>query len=350
MKSFRPPPPPSLFSSPPQDTGKPSIPYTRGQSLIVLRHIAPPPLGKPYPNSRPITTQETLKRLTQFEYCLSAAPLGEQTSHTETLSLVITKELAVRDGRGAQLVVVNDTLVAKIYDPLYYPTYHQDSAIRIDVVERAERDYSREAATYIELDGRFGGTILPKYHGSWTCKVPVNTASKVTTRPVRLILMEFVDGVTMLDLDPHLLAEEQKTNIMVKAVEANNTLHHHGVIHADFCPRNVICSGGDLGSASLRVVLIDFNRSRIRRLIDLSQNPSSLPLSPIVRYKGGGLHEFTCCGWVPFPADEWLWSHWGDSPLYQAVTRGEVTRPIPRPPKQTPIKTSTKTFPASRGT
>ena len=82
------------------------------------------------------------------------------------MSLGIIRELAVHDGRSAWLLVVSDTLIAKIYDPFYYPSYHQESAIRIDLVERAERDYSRVTATYMELDARFRAPILPKYHGS----------------------------------------------------------------------------------------------------------------------------------------------------------------------------------------
>ncbi len=56
----------------------------------------------------------------------------------------------------------------------------------------------------------------------------------------------------MLDLDPYQLVEEQKIDAMVKAVEANNALHHHGLSHADFCPRNIIYSDRDLKSTRLR--------------------------------------------------------------------------------------------------
>ncbi len=187
-------PPPPLFSSPHQDIEKPAIPYKQGQKITIFRHNPPPPLGRPYPNSRALTPRKVLKGLTQLEYCLSASPLEETTNSQEISSFVVTKELALCDGRGAQLVVVDNGLVAKIYDPLYYPTYHKDTSIRADVVEWAERDYSREAAAYEELTGRFGGTIIPKYHGSWTCEMPVDTTSGVTMRPVRLILMEFIEG------------------------------------------------------------------------------------------------------------------------------------------------------------
>lgn len=137
----------------------------------------------------------------------------------------------------------------------------------------------------------------------------------------------------MLKLDPDQLSEEQRSNIMVKAIDANATVHHHGVVQGDSAPRNVLCSGNDLKSAELRIVLIDFNGSRIMRLAKLPQNPSKLPVSPIIRYWTGGLHEFGS-GWFPFPPGEWLWKHWGDSPFYQPVIRGKEAPPLRPPPSQ----------------
>jgi serine/threonine protein kinase len=308
------------------------MPYTKGRKFDMFRHIPPPPLGRPYPNCRTITPRETLRHLTQFEYCLSASPLGGITNNQEASSFTVVEELALRDGRGAQIVLVDNGLVAKIYDPLYYPSYHEDTPIRADVVEWAERHYSREAAAYEELDSRFGGIIIPKYHGSWAFDVAVDTASGIIERPVRLILMEFIEGITMLKLDPDQLSEEQKANIMVKAIEAEVALSHHGVVQGDFAPRNVLCSGNDLKSAKLRVVLIDFNASRILRLVGVPPNPSKLPISPIVRYWAGA-YQFDAA-WLPHPPGEWLWKHWGDSPFYQPVIRGEERQRLQPPPSQ----------------
>ncbi|ERF74998.1 hypothetical protein EPUS_08043 [Endocarpon pusillum Z07020] len=132
-------------------------------------------------------------------------------------------------------------------------------------------------------------------------------------RPVRLILMEFIEGVTMFELDPDKLSEQQSTNIMVKAIDGYAALQHHGVNHGDFSPRNVLCSGNDLGSVTLRVVLFDFNNSIVLRLANLRRTPPKLPVSPIVGYWRGGPPEFSP-GWIPYPPGEWLWKQWGDSP------------------------------------
>jgi hypothetical protein len=96
--------PPLPFSSPSQDVEKPAIPYIKGQKFVIFRHIPPPPLGRPYPNSRAITSRKTLLSLTQFEYCLSAPPLGGFTNDQDASSFTVVEELDLRDGRGAQIV------------------------------------------------------------------------------------------------------------------------------------------------------------------------------------------------------------------------------------------------------
>ena len=185
--------------------------------------------------------------MTQLEYCLSWHPLEGSTCDDVTFSFTITKELRVCDGRGAQIVVANGDLVAKIYDPLFYPAY-QNSSTRNDVIMEADYDYSREAAAYNELRGPFEGAIIPRYHGSWTCDVTVDMPSGPRKRPVRLILMEFIDGVCMQDLNANEFTEEERSNIMVKAIDAESAIAFHRVFHRDFVPRYVLYSGNDLRS------------------------------------------------------------------------------------------------------
>jgi len=236
------------------------------------------------------------------------------------LEKVVGDSGTVSETVGAQIVVANGNLVAKIYDPLYYPAY-ENSSYRDDVIMQADFDYSREAAAYNELRGPFEGTIIPKYYDSWTCDITVNTPSGPRERPVRLILMEFVDGVCMQDLDANEFTEEERSNIMVKAIDAERAIAFRGVHHRDFAPRNILCSGNDLRSTDLRVTIIDFNVSVVTRLA-YSQTPSDsarLPTSPIKRWQHSPL-DFE--GWVPSKPDkkkEWLWKHWAGSPLYRPV-------------------------------
>ena len=272
---------------------------------------------------------DNLQKLTQLEYCLSWHPLEGSTCDDDdaTFSFTITKELRVCDGRGAQIVIANGDLVAKIYDPLFYPAY-ENSSTRDDVIMEADYDYTREAAAYNELRGPFEGTIIPKYYGSWTCDITVNTPSGPRKRPVRLILMEFVDGVCMQDLDANELTEEERSDIMVKAIDAETAIAFRGVHHRDFAPRNVLCTGDGLWSTDLRVTIIDFNVSVVTRLA-YSWTPSDsaqLPASPIERWQHQPL-GFE--GWVPSKPDkkkEWLWKHWAGSPLYQPVVHKKESR------------------------
>jgi len=273
----------------------------------------------PYPNRRP-PFPDNLQKITQLEYCLSWHPLEGSTCDDVTFSFTITKEIRVGDGHRAQIVVANGDRVAKIYDPLYYPAY-KCGFKRNDVIMETDYDYSREAAAYNELRGPFEGTIIPKYYGSWTCDITVDTPSGPRKRPVRLILMEFIDGVCMEDLDPNDFTEEERSNIMVKAIVAEDALAFHGVQHRDFAARNVICSG-NLRSNDLRVVIVDFNISVVTRLA-YCRTPSDhhrLPASPIYRWRR--IRPQFGEGWLPPTREkfnEWLWKHWAGSPLYRPV-------------------------------
>jgi hypothetical protein len=100
----------------------------------------------------------------------------------------------------------------------------------VDVVAQADRDYSRESAAYKISNGLFGGLIIPRYYGSQICDASVDTASEVTKRPACLILIESVKGLSMFELDPAQLSEDQKSNIMVKAINAFDALCNYGVI------------------------------------------------------------------------------------------------------------------------
>lgn len=96
----------------PPDTDKPPTPYTRDQVFTVLRHTPPPPYGGEYPPSRLRTDRDVLRKMTQLEYCLSAAPLGGRTRKEDSFTFVITKEIAVRENHRAQVFQVNNDLIA----------------------------------------------------------------------------------------------------------------------------------------------------------------------------------------------------------------------------------------------
>jgi hypothetical protein len=114
-------------------------------------------------------------------------------------------------------------LIAKIYDPLYFD-FHD--CLRWDkyanVTDSADRDYITEVAAYSRLVGTpHPGNIAPEYYGSWTLSIPLHGDGEKEVREVRLILMEYVSGKSMLDVDPSTLSEHERENIMIKLIEAN---------------------------------------------------------------------------------------------------------------------------------
>ena len=251
-------------------------------------------------------------------------------------------------GRGAQILLVRNPdhdkdIVAKVYDPMYYSCGEDSSCSSYcpyDWVRQADADYAVEAAAYAELDPTsFPGSLTPRFYGSWTCKVLTRVEDKEIYRNVRLILMEHVEGICMKTLDARKLTSEQRDNIMVKLIEGDVDLCYEGIQHEDLAPRNVILANPvsssqatedstmhdaisdsmsqdsiNLSSPDLRVCLIDFNLSSVKRL-----RPDFDPFLPRPRYSPvmewwGKISVFQQLGWVPEDTtNEWLWQHWENS-------------------------------------
>ena len=69
--------------------------------------------------------KQILQGTVQLQLCLLHPPAGDAVINDvqETL-LEITEEVSVRSDSGPKVVVVNNSFVAKIYDPLFYPAYY----------------------------------------------------------------------------------------------------------------------------------------------------------------------------------------------------------------------------------
>jgi hypothetical protein len=90
--------------------------------------------------------------------------------------------------------------VAKIFDPRYSP--HDNSEYR-SVEEfnyNVDLYYTREVAAYNELDAQFGGNEIPSFFGCWTFDMATPSPLGVKMRQVRLILMEYLQGTSLLEL------------------------------------------------------------------------------------------------------------------------------------------------------
>ncbi|KAM0526138.1 hypothetical protein D7B24_001903 [Verticillium nonalfalfae] len=89
-------------------------------------------------------------------------------------------------------------VVAKIYNPLYYPFLGCALPYASDVVTQADIDLSREAAVVVYQHFKTMGTdgqFAPKYYGA--CTMPMRSHIAGKYRPVCLILLWYTDGSTM---------------------------------------------------------------------------------------------------------------------------------------------------------
>jgi hypothetical protein len=325
---------------------KPPNPYLADHIFTATRHTPPPPFGGQY-SETPEPDQALLKKMTQLDWCLSQSlPIGsivDSDSHPFT----IIKPLRTGLHCGTQIVLVRDAgilKVAKIYDPLYYKLTQ-----RLDVVQDAAADYSIETAAYQNLQGtRFEGDVTAKFYGSWAIDVPLQHDGKEITRTVYMILLEFVEGVCMRDIDPSALSQTERDNIMVKLLEAESELWISGISNYD-ASRNVIlcqapanpsssgafyrttasieCTQG-FTDPSFRLCIIDFNHSVVHRLHPELDQPCPR-LSPTTRW-WGHLYDFEEAGWLE-NRKEWVWKMWEGAEKYVPAKKD------PKDPRGEPV-------------
>jgi hypothetical protein len=315
------------------DEGKPALPYTLGTTFTAYRHVPTPPFGHGYTTPWPPFKSEDFRRLTQLDYCLTRQPMDGH-SLDESRTLTITGLIRTGFSCGAQIVVVNEDIVAKIYDPLYDKGMDCYDNKR-DVVVLADGDYTREAAAYQALQHSLEARdVKPEYHGSWTINVQTTVNEKTYTRRVRLLLMEHVAGTVMSSISPEHLPQQTRSSILQKILEAETVLYHAGVHHRDISPRNIIVLSPS-PYFDTQLVIIDFNVSNVLQLstrchgnLHLAQVEKKWPskmMGLITRF-WDGLQEFEVRGWVGDgvgEANEWLWGTFGGSEKYVELVRDE---------------------------
>lgn len=274
--------------------------------------------------------------MTQVELCLQNPPMEGETAADSLRILHITGKIRIKDNGGAQLVICRlddkpDEYVAKIYDPLYYSFSGRIwSDQSRDVADEADKDYCREAAAYLELDGQFGGKETPRYHGSWTLEMLLDLPTGSTVRNVRAILMERVPGRTMLHVKPDPYPESARLDTLARVLEALEKMAFAGVRHGDFSQRNIILCDGDSADTIGRIVIIDFNFATVTRLDNWEEKygerlpKGEKPRNPLNQWWDGGLYggfgEWLPASWEQRlrPMQEWLYQRWSKSEEFLA--------------------------------
>lgn len=194
--------------------------YTKSFQMVVSSHTPPAPFGLDYDTPPPEQHPDPTS-LSQEALRFSCRPQEGQKFPGNTKELTITSVIRTGAGRGPQVVVVNSSMVAKIFDQLFY-----DASERPDV-----------------------SAIVPAFYGTWTLDAESTIVRdgqrNVRIRPVRMILIEQLDGQCTIDLNAQELTKLARTVILKQCLHAYIQLYHAGVDHGDFCPRNIMIMGSD---------------------------------------------------------------------------------------------------------
>lgn len=338
--------------SPTDDPHKPPFPYINGFTTQIQRHSPPPPFGAPHygPGPRRGHSSQYLHGVPQSELVVDNPPLDTPPpppSQAETARLTVHTPISVGSDRGAQVLTCSVTphrgepfqAVAKIYDALYYRFSESHANAPRDVVAEADGDYSCEAAAYEHLQATGQtGSFAPAYYGSWTLKLPITSRGKSYTRPVRLILIERLEGSSIRDSliyngprdegkDAFHYPLKYRLEILALAVDGYVRQQHSGIDQWDFAGRNVVLAPKTpstepavvAGMSLPRVVLIDYNTAVVYQLTEEGKIPLMdwpRPWNPMVYFWNLPLTDFG--GWVPHEwhdnpkfMQEWLQSRFG---------------------------------------
>ncbi|KAJ5730025.1 uncharacterized protein N7483_004533 [Penicillium malachiteum] len=242
------------------------------------------------------------------------------------LDLEITDLISAEDPKNLQIFTVkvihespsspnsplqSRILLAKLYEPLYF----NDASEYLCPCRVMDRSYTHETAAYSVLS-EFQGREIPRYYGSYTFDIPVDTSGTLNVRSVRLILTEYIRGTDMAEASPYFVKAsspkyvlETRQQIMKKVVEFESVAFTRNILLKDLSPRNVILPDDDPASP----IFIDFGDALLKRLPDdpICAKMDFLPgqyISPLLRWDRNRAYEFVMHEWV-----DWDWEPWVDA-------------------------------------
>jgi serine/threonine protein kinase len=325
--------------------GKPLLPYRVGFEFTAISQELKPSLETEIDWHRKQTKS-------QLDFCLSETTSDVPSDASTQKKLIITSLIRVGSNCGAQIVVVNNDVVAKIYDPLYYNEYDEGRWWQ-DTVLSARIGYDQEVAAYNRLQESTVAThVTPAFYGAWSASIATPTgrgsSQDKKMRTVHLILIEYLHGVTMSSVDPHEIPRPVRSRILKKVLDAEALVTETGVYHGDFHPRNVILGlPGNYATAingsrtwdnlDVKVHITDFNVSSLVNLEKLDKQLGKLRAkwpgrlrSPLVLHYGL-MMSFAIAGWCSAEcssdgkeedeSDKWLWRHYKNDQRYLPVIR-----------------------------
>lgn len=344
------------------DPDKPDCPYLPGFEIDISTHAAPRPFGSSIypPDLYSWRSDKWLRSVTQTTHVLTYPPLETPApGQLSTARLIVTKSIAIGNARGPQVLLCSITperakafeAVAKIYDPLYYPPLSDIGSYPSDVVGHADADYSREAAAYECLTRAGKSSFAPAFFGSWTFSLPTPYKQQTYRRNVRLVLVEYIPGISMKDLfvknGPNQinalhLSKEYRLRVVAMLLDGVVQQHHAGVNQRDLAPRNIIIVPPPNLTEIFpkRVALIDYNISAVYKMTKYPSKPgqpAKLPPNPMKHFWTSTIPDLA--GWAPLGMchngrlwQEWLRSEFGGEKkvLYEPLAE-ELELEDPRP-------------------
>lgn len=343
------------FWKAPEDPDRPLLPYIPGFSVRISRYIGE--LQDHDLEQRSMLREGYLRTVTHSEAVvanLTAEDARGPSSQAEVAQLVVTSPIAIGSARGAQVVACTVTprdghpfaAAAKIYDPLYYCFEQTRGHFPIDCVCEADRDFMVESWAYENLE-KAGqtGSFAPQYFGSWMFTLPIVVKGQPITRPVRLILMEHLDGVSIqgsrvqnsydrsLGTDAFHLPEDFRLEVLARAMDGYVKQSNIGVDQGDFAGRNIILVPNEVPTTQSertcglpRVVLIDYNNARVQG--SSPDEIDSRPINPAMEFWRRYAWD-DIAGWVP---DTWTESKAQQDWLLRRFCgheQRELYRPVP---------------------
>lgn len=259
---------------PPPDPSRPELPYTAGFQMTIRSHnFDCKPANRATIDESWLRTHPVSEVVLEYPPSETPDPLSPETA-------VLTIDHPIRTGSYHMAQVVccrvsfhkrekgSKLLVAKIFDALYYPP--QDNPC--DIAKLADKYYSAESAAYDRLQRYYKENHHAEYHESWTFTLPTEYNGRTIQRPVRLVLLEHLNGCTVADLDPaDVLGDDKEKKfgleLVARVLHIVSKEEHLGVWHNDVAPRNVMIIPKPEASAPAnslqRVVLIDYDISKI---------------------------------------------------------------------------------------
>ncbi|CAN6666784.1 hypothetical protein TRVA0_038S00980 [Trichomonascus vanleenenianus] len=294
---------------------KPPVPYVGGESFIAREHIAPSPT--PLPDGWIIASKETKaerKAHSLIEQCLLHPPLPGSFGPL-TLELHIVRSIEVGEMSGNQVVLVDvqseqdcepqgKQLVAKFYDPLYM----NDNGGSLDRFRIVDNDYTHEVRAYQDLR-ELQGSLIPKFYGSFSVDIPIPSSAE--TREVRLILLEYIQGLTMKQFCPSRIPQEVRKQVMKKVIDIESSIYERDIFLSDLWPKNIIITEAQFPH-EIHLVFVDFDQALVKRgICEGFKDPPDMHLgeyiTPLIRCAKEN-YAWNFLDWI-----DWDWTPWVQS-------------------------------------